>query len=191
MRCLVHCRQNTMISREVGCSPECYEHRPCGLIGLPATTSTLRFLARPGGSTSCVVPRLLTKTGSSSRELGLLFRVSTASNLPPARMRVAPSLGFPSPSRHQLRRSTCERGSQPTLRSAPGVSHALDGLLSPRPCGLVSSHCHVRDSPFRGLFPPPSRTVSSTARALLSLTTVSCRLVSAAAPELVTSPSGL
>jgi hypothetical protein len=62
----------------------------------------------------------------------------------------------------------------PALCSAPGVSHTLDGLLSPRPRGLVSSHNHVRDSPLRGLFPPPSRTVSSTARALLSLTTGSC-----------------
>jgi hypothetical protein len=62
---------------------------------------------------SCVVPRFLTKTGSSSPELGLLFRVRTASNLPLARMRGAPSLGFRSQSRHQLRRSTYERGSQP------------------------------------------------------------------------------
>jgi len=78
----------------------------------------------------------------------------------------------------------------PALRSALGVSHTLDGLLSPRPCGLVSSHYHVRDSPFRGLLPPPSRTVSSTARALLSLTTGSCRRVASAAPAPVTSPSG-
>jgi len=65
----------------------------------------------------------------------------------------------------------------PALCSALGVSHALDGLLPPRPCGLVSSRNHVRDSPFRGLFPPPSRTDSSSARALLSLTMVSCQLV--------------
>jgi hypothetical protein len=113
MRCPVPCRQAAGTSREVGCSPECYEHRPCRLIGLPAATSTLRFPARPGGSTSCVVPRLLAKTGSSSPELGLLFRVLTASNLPRARMRGAPSMGFRSQSRHQLRRSTCEQGSQP------------------------------------------------------------------------------
>jgi hypothetical protein len=78
----------------------------------------------------------------------------------------------------------------PALRSALGVSHALDGFLSPRPRGLVSSHSHVRDSPFRGLFPPPSRTASSTARALLSLTTGSYRRVASAAPAPVTSPSG-
>jgi hypothetical protein len=36
------------------------------------------------------------------------------------------------------------------LRSALSVSHALDGLLLCLPCGLVSSHCHVRDSLLRG-----------------------------------------
>jgi len=113
MRYPVSCRQGAGASHEVGCSAECYEQKPCGSIGLPAATSTLRFLARPGGSTSCVVPRLLAKTGSSSLELCLLFRVRTASNLPRARMREAPSLGFPSQSRHQLRRSTCGRRSQP------------------------------------------------------------------------------
>lgn len=113
MRCPEFCRQNAGTSREVGCSSECCERRPCGPIGLSAATSTLRFLARPGGSTSCVVPRSLAKTGSSSPELGLLFRVRTASNLPPARMRGAPSLGSRSQSRPELRRSTCERGAQP------------------------------------------------------------------------------
>jgi len=118
MRCPVPCRQDAGTSHEVGCSPEFYEPRPCGSIGLPTATSTLRFLARPGGSTSSVVPRFLAKTGSSSRELGLLFRVLTASNLPRARMRGAPSLGFRSQSRYEPRRSTCERASQarPTFR---------------------------------------------------------------------------
>jgi len=113
MRCPVLCRQNAGTSHEVGCSSECCERRPCGPIGLPAATSTLRFPARPGGSTSCVVPRFLAKTGSSSPELGLLFRVRTASNLPPARMRGAPPMGSRSQSRHEHRRSTSERGSQP------------------------------------------------------------------------------
>jgi hypothetical protein len=40
------------------------------------------------------------------------------------------------------------------------------------------------------LFPPPSRTASSTARALLSLTTISCRRVAATTPDPVTSPPG-
>ena len=80
---------------------------------------------------------------------------------------------------------------RPALRSVLGVSHTLDGLLPPRPRGLVSSPNHVRDSPFRGLFPPPSRTASSAARALLSLSTGACPHVAAAAPAPMISPSGL
>jgi hypothetical protein len=113
VRCPGPCRQGQVASREVGCSPECYEHGPCRLIGLPAATSTSRFLVRPAGSTSRVVPRPLATTGSSSRELGLLFRVRTAPNLPRARVRGAPSLGSRSRSRYQPWRSTCEPGTQP------------------------------------------------------------------------------
>jgi len=79
----------------------------------------------------------------------------------------------------------------PALCSALGVSHTLDGFLSPHPRGLVSSHCHVRDSPFRGLFPPPSQQGSSPCCALLSLTCVAYRRVASSAPALQTSPSGL
>ena len=43
----------------------------------------------------------------------------------------------------------------PTPRgSVRDVSHVLDGLLHPRPCGFVSPRCHVQGSPFRGF---PSR----------------------------------
>jgi hypothetical protein len=66
-------------------------------------------------------------------------------------------------------------GSHPRPTSAPDVSHALDGSHPPLPRGLVSSRNHVRDSPFRGSFPPPSRPASSAARALLSLTADACR----------------
>ena len=45
---------------------------------MPAATSSSRFPARRRGATFCVVPRPLAKTGSSSRELCLLFRVRTA-----------------------------------------------------------------------------------------------------------------
>jgi hypothetical protein len=147
---------------------------PEGPSGCPRPRRRRGFPRVPGGTTSCVVPRALANTGSSSPELGLLYRVRTASNLPPARMQRAPSLGFPSPSRHEQWRSTYERGPTLALRSALGVSHALDGFRPPLPRGLVSSPNHVRDSPSRGLFPPPSRAVSSTVRALLSLTTRSC-----------------
>jgi len=61
------------------------------------------------------VPRSLASPGSSSRELYLPFRVLTAPNLPHAVKRVAPSLGFRSPSRHQQRESTSKRASQFSL----------------------------------------------------------------------------
>jgi hypothetical protein len=65
---------------------------------------------------------------------------------PSVRVR-APSWGLPVPSsRHRPAASTHARAPKPGLRSVPGVSHALDGLLRHRPCGLVSSRCHVKGS---------------------------------------------
>jgi hypothetical protein len=43
-----------------------------------------------------------------------------------------------------------DRISRPDLCSALSVSRALDGLLLFSPCELISSHCHVRDSLFKG-----------------------------------------
>jgi hypothetical protein len=62
----------------------------------------------------------------------------------------APSLGSASPSRQKRLESTQRRVSHTRLRSAHSVSRALDGLLLHTLRGLISSHCHVRDSPFRG-----------------------------------------
>ena len=110
----------------------------------------------------------------------------------PLRVRVHPSMGFTSPTEFQPLQ-TCPRsclrerlpwGSlphrdinrksplasehpKPTLRSALGVSHALDGLLLSLPCGFISPRCHVRDSPSRGFLPLPSQNDSSSPRSLL------------------------
>jgi hypothetical protein len=73
-----------------------------------------------------------------------------ACHLPFARRLWAPPLGSRSPSRHKCVESTICRASQARLRFAPSVSHALGDLLLRAPRGLVSSHCHVRDSLFRG-----------------------------------------
>jgi hypothetical protein len=59
-------------------------------------------------------------------------------------------LGVPFPIATSASRVHHSIGSQAYLRSALSVSHALDGLLLLLPCGLISSHCHVRDSLFRG-----------------------------------------
>jgi hypothetical protein len=109
---------------------------PPGLCGIPGDTGP-RFLAIPG---------------SSFHELRLLSRVHHRSS--PARwpQPSSSSLGSRSPSRHQSVGSTYRRVSQAHLCSALSVSHTLDGLLPLEPCGLVSSHCHVRDY-FSGIFP--------------------------------------
>jgi hypothetical protein len=57
-------------------------------------------------------PRALASPGSSSHELYLSYRVSTAPNLPPHLRARTPPLAFRSPSRHQQKESTCERASQ-------------------------------------------------------------------------------
>jgi hypothetical protein len=60
--------------------------------------------------------------------------------------------GVPFPFAASVRRVHHPRGIPAPLRSALGVSHALDGLLLFRPCGFISPRYHVRDSLFR-VFP--------------------------------------
>jgi hypothetical protein len=110
----------------------------------------------------------------------------------PLRVRVHPSTSFTSPAEFEPLRTcprTRVRGRLPwgfvphrdiseksplasehpklALRSALGVSHALDGLLLSPPCGFVSPRNHVRDSPSRGFLPLPSQSDSSSPRSLL------------------------
>jgi hypothetical protein len=66
------------------------------------------------------------------------------------------------------------RASQAHLRSAPSVSHALDGLLLAAPCRLVSSCCHVQVSRSRGFRPRTSRTTSSVAAPSAPLAPSAC-----------------
>jgi hypothetical protein len=80
-----------------------------------------------------------------------------------------PPMGFVPSSRHQLEESTHRRASRARLRSARSVSHALDGLLLPQPCALVSSRCRVQGSRSRGLVPRSSRITSSVISTLAPL----------------------
>jgi len=134
---------------------------PAGLSGYPRPARRHEFLARPLALLSAPSPELL--------RVRVHPPVSFASSSEYDRLETCPShecaerlpWGPASPSRHEQWRSTCGRGSTPDLRSALGVSHALDGFRPPLPRGLVSSHNHVRDSPSRG-FPhhpagPPRR----------------------------------
>jgi hypothetical protein len=133
-------------------------YRVCRVDPIPPGPRRFR---RARWSSAATGPRLLAKTGSSSRvlrsppEFLLAFTCLRAS--PPQ----APSVGFHPSSRHQLEESTHRRASQARLRSARSVSHALDGLLLPQPCAPVSSRCRVQGSRSRGLLPRSSRITSS------------------------------
>jgi len=139
---------------------------PAGVSGFPRPARRHDFSRALLAPLPAPSPELLRVSGSSSRELRLLFRVRPSRTCPSHECAERLPWGSRSPSRHEHRRSTCGRGSIPVLRSALGVSHALDGLRPPLPGGLVSSHNHVRDSPSRGLprrpaGPPRRRAVPS------------------------------
>jgi hypothetical protein len=109
-----------------------------------------------------------------SRSFQQLGGFSSAPSPVPLRVRVHPLMGFASPteyvaacylpdtsaerlpgglvshSRQKRTESTYRRASHARLRSVHSVSHALDGFLLRKPRGLISSHCHVRDSHLRG-----------------------------------------
>ena len=108
----------------------------------------------------------------------------------PALSHGAPSLGFPSPSRHRPEESTCERASRahPTVRprrfSRPrrfAPPRALRVCFAPQPRPGFT---------FQGLFPLPSRFASSAPRPLLSLPVFTCDRVTPATPDPTASPSG-
>jgi LSD1 subclass zinc finger protein len=174
VRCPTARHRAAVSSHEVGRSTESCEQRSCKPIGLPAPSMTSLFPESLSGVTSLPAPG-------------------------PLRVRVHPPMNFTSPAEFQPLRTcprTCVRGRLPwglvphrdisrksplasehpklTLRSALGVSHALGDLLLLLPCGFVSPHSHVRDSPSRGFLPLPSQSASSTPRALLSVG--GCRL---------------
>jgi len=128
-------------------------------------------------------PRSLASSGSSSRELLLLFRVRTAPNLP--RTHVRGRLPWGSTPHRDISTESPLASEHPklTLRSVLGVSHALDGLLLSLPCGFISPRSHVRDSRLRGFFPLPGRSASSAYRTLLSFAAFSYRRVASTAPD--------
>jgi hypothetical protein len=109
--------RGALASPEVGCSPESCEHGGCKRIGLLAPSLTSLFPGSLSGLTALPAPGPL-----RVRVHPLLSFTSPTESQPlrtcPAPKCVAPSLEFPSPSRHQQRESTCERASQarPTVR---------------------------------------------------------------------------
>jgi hypothetical protein len=124
---------------------------PTGILGYlfpPWPTcfqTTLRF------SVPDTVPRARASPGSSSQALRSPSEFVTAPNLADSLSSLShlPWSLFPlrDISRENLLSSEL---SHAQLCSALSVSRALDGLPLSLPRGLVSSHYHVRDSPFRG-----------------------------------------
>jgi len=190
VRCRASRRRPALSSREVGRSSECCLHRSRRRIGLSAPSMTSLFPGSLSGFTSPPSPELL-----RARVHPPVSFTSPAEFEPlrtcPAPKCAAPPLEFSFPIAAPARRVHL-RASLPllTLRSALGVSHALDGLLLFAPCGFVSPRYHVRDSPLRGFDPPPSRNTSSAPRTLLSLPALACRRVSSTTPAPAASPSG-
>jgi len=122
-----------------------------GLIKFPAPAASPRFRRTPRFSPPAAVPRHLRIGFILSRASPLLQSSPTRTRRTPCGA-WQPPLGFRPPSRRQPAEST-SAGIPSPLRSVPGVSHALDGLLLRRPCGFVSPRSHVRGLPYRG-FPP-------------------------------------
>jgi hypothetical protein len=119
-----------------------------------------------------------------------LSKYVAAFHLPKVRKQRAPSMGFCFPSRHPCAESTKQRASQAHLCSALSVSHTLDGLLLLALCGLVSSHCHVRNSHFRGF---PYCQADSTHRRIVPscrFANIPSRQVALPVPEPNATPSG-
>jgi hypothetical protein len=107
------------------------------------------FPAELRGLSVVAGPRALSSPGSSSRALYLLFRV-LADSAPPEHLSASSTfLGVSFPIATSTARVHHSVSSHAHLRSALSVSRALDGLLLCLPCGLISSHCHVRDSLLR------------------------------------------
>ena len=77
-------------------------------------------------------------------------------------------MGFRSPSRSVFVESTDRWVSRARLCSVLSISHALGGFLLHKPCGLISSHYHVRDFT-SGVFPGNHSGCLSVVRTLLSL----------------------
>jgi hypothetical protein len=96
------------------------------------------------------VPRAVASSGSSSRELYLYFRVLSLSDLFENADASNTFLEVLLPIATSTLRVHIRRTSQSHLRSVHSVSRAHNGLLLAVPCGLISSHCHVQDSPSRG-----------------------------------------
>jgi hypothetical protein len=131
-------------------------------MGRPVSGSTSTFPPRPPVCSLPPSPATFV-TGSSSTELYVPFRVLQPATCPvhtPASLStnrwpqsasrgVHPLFATSAGGSHLPRRKPI-----PTLRSAHGVSHALDGFIRHRPCGFVSPRSRVQGWALQGIVPP-------------------------------------
>jgi hypothetical protein len=143
-------RRRSRASHAVGCTTESYEHRTSRPIGLDVSLHRLLVSKGLTRFSPGAVPRplqdrfILSRAFLHFRELAaasLPFRADTTRRLPRGFVPLR-DLGEKSPLTARFPRRA--------YRSALSVSHAPDGLLLFLLRGLISSHCHVQDLPFRG-----------------------------------------
>jgi hypothetical protein len=164
--------------------------RPAETSGSPQPASASSLSRRAQRFFFDCRPPHLSEAGSFSRELSLPCRVLPFACLPHPCSRVKRlPWGFVPLRDIDQAQPRCGIP-RPRTTSVLGVSHALDGLLRPWPCGFVSPRCHVQGSPFRGL--PPGEAVPSRRRPVpSSLAGVRCTTVARNAPLASAPPSGL
>jgi hypothetical protein len=149
-----------------------------GLLGRPEPGSTSAFPPRPPVCSPPPSPATFA-AGSSSTELSSpseFYSLQPAHRVPAslaatrrpasASLGVFPLFATPTGGGHLPRREPIS-----TLRSAHGVSHALDGFIRHRPCGFVSPRSRVQGSPSRGLSFPAEPYAVSRARCPRAVTT--------------------
>jgi hypothetical protein len=126
-------------------------HRADRLIGLPISATTWLFPTCPCGLYPVPSPVFLRIRVHPLIRHASCSEFMTVPNLAVFSRFWPPSLGVFLPIA-----TSAQRIYHPTnlpqfvSRSALSVSHTLDGLPLAAPCGLISSHYHVRDSLFRG-----------------------------------------
>jgi hypothetical protein len=144
---LIPVTEYQVASHEVGCSAEYCEHRSSRRIGCLPPPRAYCF-QRLGGSPSMPSPSPLRvrvhPLVSCTSPSEYVLQVTRPTQVPNTFQGLLPlrDKSIWSPQGDEISRSH--------LRFALSVSHALDDLLLQRPCGLISSHSHVRDSHFRG-----------------------------------------
>jgi hypothetical protein len=166
-------RRAEVTSREVGCCPECCERRLCGLVWLPAATSTSRFPERRMAPHPASSPDLL-RVGFILSSAWPPLQSTTVSIPAPCTDARRAFLGVLVPHRGINRGDPLATGVPPPTYGPPSAFptpstvcslHDLGGLFHPPTTSGIR---------LPGVFPATQPVRLSTTRALVSLATGSC-----------------